>query len=254
MAKPHPSHEGFMYVVSNEAESELVAETTIAAIREVEAPLLDALRTSFAGDKATSGQDREQWLVCGPGNIALTRILQHRLGIAIKPWERIEEGVPSLSLRLCIYSPDYPTSARGLQDHVYTTLYPGWGTSAYYIDPTYRLHWQQHGSYRNATRIRPVVVSLLDKQLAEGYSLYPWRDHPELWPETQLFSPPAPTEKTFVEWERALHTNRATMRNYAIGRYALGAWADKTVQAIQAVEPGWRRPAEAYASPKTTSP
>lgn len=216
-------------------EHEVGIEQVTALVQTIERPPLSAVRSEFAADRLPTGELRPDWLVCGPTNIALTRLLQSRLQLPLLHRPADPVG-PFLSLHLSIYAPDYSSDTQYVSDHVYTKFDPGTGEAVYYIDPIAGLLWEGRTGLSDAIAIEPHWRTGIESVLAERHYLLPWSAAADLWPHVPLFNPPSPTGATFEMWESVLHDDRALSPGFAINGIALGSWAEKTVRVIRRLE------------------
>jgi len=138
--------------------TELSEATLTRMIREVEVPLLDALKEEYP-NRVNIG-----WQVCGAACLALQEVLEEL------------EGIPSSKFRIIVrmYDPPSRPDKRTDQTSLLITLSNA-KDRVLFVDPTYKLGYQGRQEKEGATIIRSFARGEIDSALQTEYHLAPFR-------------------------------------------------------------------------------
>jgi hypothetical protein len=195
-------------------------QTVLRTIRAVEVPLYSALEGEFAEKISKRG-----WLVCGPANLALSRILNARTGIPIRRGGQDE--------RFEIVVGGYIGSDNSKMDHTHLRYYTGTG-DVYYIDSVSQFLWEKRRDLLGGIRIEKYREDEIDIALQRKYRLYPASEFP------QKFQTNPPSNTTEMEtWMKIANGPLEALS--ILGREQdMKMLREKSLHVIRRIEPDWK--------------
>lgn len=191
---------------------ELALRGTIA---KYEQPLLTGLWNRWGGQTLKNGQRKRGWLVCGPGTIALSRLINWETGIPI-----LKDGDPNTQEHLRLsrtYFYDPPGGEiQDRIDHEFLTYFNG-KSQAMHIDLTGPLTWGEkkhltgEDELRSAIHMQKFPVADYEDALRNIYHLYPFDPTSELVRRVfEYYQQPLPAADAQDAWFTARNSDTIT--------------------------------------------
>ena len=208
----------------------------LGIIKEIEVPFMESLKRVYDDGEG------ENWRMCGPACIALSRIISARTNIPIE----LNSQKEHIELTIGIFDPkNNPNRFDLIEDQTYIRYFTGDG-NVYYIDPIYGLLMENKKQLDGVIQIEKYSVNEIDEALIQKHDLYPFDpNHDGLEKCTgaffSIFNTPKERQMFIADSTTAFNDERATMSKFVAdsGRIATTDFV-RTKVIIREFAPQWK--------------